>query len=52
MVYGIGAAAAWVDTIETFGSGNVTLAEVLEPAIRLAEEGYVCTVSSSRVIAE
>ena len=34
-----GAAAAWVDTVEKLGSGNVTLAEVLAPAIRLAEEG-------------
>ncbi|KAI0067789.1 gamma-glutamyltranspeptidase [Artomyces pyxidatus] len=34
-----GAAAAWVDTVEKFGSGKLTIAEVLEPAIRLAEEG-------------
>uniref|UniRef100_A0A8H7Y7B5 Gamma-glutamyltransferase n=1 Tax=Psilocybe cubensis TaxID=181762 RepID=A0A8H7Y7B5_PSICU len=34
-----GAAAAWVDTIETFGSGSVTIADIFEPAIRLAEEG-------------
>ncbi|PFH54779.1 hypothetical protein AMATHDRAFT_134167 [Amanita thiersii Skay4041] len=34
-----GAAAAWVDTIEKFGSGKLTITEVLEPAIRLAEEG-------------
>ncbi|KAJ8454409.1 hypothetical protein ONZ45_g19320 [Pleurotus djamor] len=34
-----GAAAAWVDTVEHFGSGKLTVAEVLEPAIRLAEEG-------------
>ncbi|KAG7450642.1 gamma-glutamyltranspeptidase [Guyanagaster necrorhizus] len=34
-----GAAAAWVDTVETFGSGKLTVADVLEPAIRLAEEG-------------
>ncbi|KIY66186.1 gamma-glutamyltranspeptidase [Cylindrobasidium torrendii FP15055 ss-10] len=34
-----GAAAAWVDTVEKFGSGNITVADVLEPAIRLAEEG-------------
>ncbi|KAI5122574.1 hypothetical protein M0805_004791 [Coniferiporia weirii] len=34
-----GAAAAWVDTVEQFGSGKLTAAEVLEPAIRLAEEG-------------
>lgn len=36
-----GAAAAWIDTIETFGSGDVTVADVFAPAIRLAEEGYV-----------
>ncbi|KIP12484.1 hypothetical protein PHLGIDRAFT_113571 [Phlebiopsis gigantea 11061_1 CR5-6] len=35
-----GAAAAWVDTVEKLGSGYVTLAEVLAPAIRLAEEGH------------
>ncbi|KAJ7492735.1 gamma-glutamyltranspeptidase [Mycena latifolia] len=34
-----GAAAAWVDTVERFGSGKVSVADVLEPAIRLAEEG-------------
>ncbi|KAF7306814.1 hypothetical protein MIND_00473100 [Mycena indigotica] len=34
-----GAAAAWVDTVEQLGSGNVTVADVLAPAIRLAEEG-------------
>ncbi|KAF7436657.1 hypothetical protein PC9H_003490 [Pleurotus ostreatus] len=34
-----GAAAAWVDTVEKFGTGKLSVAEVLEPAIRLAEEG-------------
>ncbi|KAI0307921.1 gamma-glutamyltranspeptidase [Multifurca ochricompacta] len=34
-----GAAAAWVDSVEAFGSGRLSVAEVLEPAIRLAEEG-------------
>jgi gamma-glutamyltranspeptidase / glutathione hydrolase len=34
-----GAAAAWVDAVEKFGSGKVSLAEVFAPAIRLAEEG-------------
>ena len=34
-----GAAAAWYDSVEMFGSGNVTFAEVIAPAIRLAEEG-------------
>ncbi|KAF8640799.1 hypothetical protein AX17_000448 [Amanita inopinata Kibby_2008] len=34
-----GAAAAWVDAVEKLGAGKLTIAEVLEPAIRLAEEG-------------
>ncbi|KAF8521513.1 gamma-glutamyltranspeptidase [Gautieria morchelliformis] len=34
-----GAAAAWVDAVEKFGSGKVSLAEIFAPAIRLAEEG-------------
>ncbi|CAK7273362.1 hypothetical protein SEPCBS119000_005615 [Sporothrix epigloea] len=33
-------AAGWVDMIEQFGSGRVTLADVLAPAIRLAEHGF------------
>lgn len=35
-----GTAAGWVDTVEKFGSGNVSLEDVLKPAIELAEEGY------------
>lgn len=35
-----GAAAAWIDTVNLFGSGNVSFSEVLDPAIRLAEQGY------------
>ncbi|KAF7320145.1 Gamma-glutamyltranspeptidase [Mycena kentingensis (nom. inval.)] len=34
-----GAAAAWVDTVEKLGGGNLSVADVLAPAIRLAEEG-------------
>ncbi|OLS25364.1 MAG: putative gamma-glutamyltransferase YwrD [Candidatus Heimdallarchaeota archaeon LC_3] len=33
-----GAAAGWIDTIEKFGS--LTIEEVLQPAINLAENGY------------
>ncbi|KAL1921572.1 uncharacterized protein VTP21DRAFT_11288 [Calcarisporiella thermophila] len=35
-----GAAAGWVDTVEWFGSGRLSLGEILEPAIELAEGGY------------
>ncbi|QIW94704.1 hypothetical protein AMS68_000222 [Peltaster fructicola] len=35
-----GAAAGWVDTVEKFGSGRLSLGEVLAPAIRLGEEGF------------
>ncbi|KAI5858247.1 gamma-glutamyltranspeptidase [Durotheca rogersii] len=35
-----GAAAGWVDTVERFGSGKLSLAQILAPAIRLAEEGF------------
>jgi gamma-glutamyltranspeptidase / glutathione hydrolase len=34
-----GCAAAWVDTVEQLGSGKLSVADVLAPAIRLAEEG-------------
>ncbi|KAG8822975.1 hypothetical protein FRC19_004888 [Serendipita sp. 401] len=34
-----GAPAAWVDSVEKYGSGKVTFADVAAPAIRLAEEG-------------
>ncbi|KAK3091689.1 hypothetical protein FSP39_021884 [Pinctada imbricata] len=35
-----GAAAAWVDTVEKFGSGKVSLSEILRPAAELAEVGF------------
>ena len=35
-----GAAAGWVDTVEKFGSGKVSLEQILMPAIELAEEGF------------
>jgi gamma-glutamyltranspeptidase/glutathione hydrolase len=35
-----GAAAGWVDTVERFGSGNVSLEEVLAPAVELGEKGF------------
>ncbi|KAI2845322.1 hypothetical protein CBS147323_5952 [Aspergillus niger] len=35
-----GAAAGWVDTVEKFGSGNLSLEQILRPAIELGEEGF------------
>lgn len=35
-----GAAACWEDTIAKYGSGKFTLAQLLEPAAALAEEGF------------
>lgn len=35
-----GAAAGWVDTVTRFGSGRVSLEQVLAPAIKLGEEGF------------
>ncbi|XP_065192120.1 glutathione hydrolase-like YwrD proenzyme [Sycon ciliatum] len=34
-----GAAAGWVDTIEKFGSGKLTMTDVLQPAVDLADDG-------------
>lgn len=35
-----GAAAGWVDTVEKFGSGNLTMEQILAPAIEMGEKGY------------
>lgn len=35
-----GAAAGWVDTVERFGSGKLSMEDILKPAIELGEEGF------------
>lgn len=45
-----GAAAGWVDTLEKFGSGKLSLGQVLEPAIKLAEEGFPVSEIASRKV--
>lgn len=35
-----GAAAGWVDTVEKFGSGKVSMMDILTPAIELGEKGF------------
>lgn len=42
-----GAAAAWLDIIDKYGSGEVTASQVLAPAIRMATEGVAISEISS-----
>lgn len=45
-----GAPAGWVDAIEKFGSGRLTMEQILMPAIELGEQGFpVSELSASFV---
>ncbi|KAL3487509.1 gamma-glutamyltranspeptidase family protein [Aspergillus germanicus] len=44
-----GAAAGWVGTVQRFGSGKLSLREILDPAIRLAEGGFPVSEVSARL---
>jgi gamma-glutamyltranspeptidase / glutathione hydrolase len=44
-----GAAAGWLSTLERFGNQKLSIAEILEPAIKLAEEGYPVSELVSQV---
>ncbi|KAM7312617.1 glutathione hydrolase-like YwrD proenzyme [Ixodes scapularis] len=35
-----GAVKAWFETVEHFGSGKLSMSEILEPAVRFAKEGF------------
>lgn len=45
-----GAAAGWVDTVERFGSGKLSLEQILEPAIEMGEKGCPISEISSRYV--
>ena len=45
-----GAAAGWVDTVERFGSGKVSMEDILTPAIQLGEEGFPVSELSSTYV--
>jgi gamma-glutamyltranspeptidase/glutathione hydrolase len=45
-----GAAAGWVDTVERFGGGKLSLEQVLAPAIELAERGFPISELSSTMV--
>ncbi|TPX36963.1 hypothetical protein SmJEL517_g01006 [Synchytrium microbalum] len=42
-----GAAAGWCDSVQHFGSGKVSMQDILQPAIDLAENGYPVSPISS-----
>ena len=45
-----GAPAGWVDTVERFGSGKLSLEEILAPAIETAEKGFPVSELSSAFV--
>lgn len=47
-----GAAAGWVDCVERFGSGKVSMEEVLAPAIELAEKGFPVSELSATFVSQ
>lgn len=47
-----GAAAGWVDCVERFGSGKLSLEEILAPAVDLAENGFPVSELSATFWAE
>lgn len=44
-----GAIAGWLDAIEMWGSGNVTLGDIFAPAIELAESGFIVSQISAHM---
>ena len=47
-----GAAAGWVDTVEKFGSGKLTMEQILTPAIELAENGFPVSEFSAKFVSD
>lgn len=45
-----GAAAGWVDTVQKFGGGKVSLEQILTPAIELGEEGFPVSELSAKIV--
>lgn len=44
-----GAIAGWLDAIDKWGSGNVSIADVFAPAIELAENGFTVSEVSAEI---
>ncbi len=45
-----GAAAGWVDTVQKFGSGKLSLEQILTPAIELGEEGFPVSELCAKIV--
>jgi gamma-glutamyltranspeptidase / glutathione hydrolase len=45
-----GAAAGWIDTVENFGSGLLTMTDILAPAIEMGEKGFPVSELASRAV--
>lgn len=45
-----GAAAGWVDTVEKFGSGKLSMEQILQPAIDMGENGFPVSELSSHAV--
>ena len=45
-----GAAAGWCDVVERFGSGKLTMEEILTPAIELGEKGFPVSQISAHLV--
>ena len=45
-----GAAAAWIDVVEKFGNHQLSLEQILAPAIELADEGFPVSELSSTFV--
>lgn len=45
-----GAAAGWVDAVTKFGSGKLSLEQILKPAIELADEGFPVSELTSHAV--
>jgi gamma-glutamyltranspeptidase / glutathione hydrolase len=47
-----GAAAGWVDTVEKFGSGKLSLEQILTPAVELGEEGFPVSELCANIVCD
>lgn len=45
-----GAAAGWCDTVKKFGSGKLSMKDILSPAIELGEKGFPVSELTSKAV--